>query len=119
MALKAIGNAGRPYTSVDNILKCAVQPGPSFINIDAIQALRRMPCGDEMTQGLLNIFDDLTMDTEIRIETFLALMRCPSQNVIRKIADILDTEKNNQVGSFVWSHLTNALESTEPVYGIP
>jgi hypothetical protein len=119
LALKAIGNAGRPYTSVDNILKCAVQPGESFINVDAIQALRRMPCGDEITQGLLNIFDDLTMDTEIRIETFLALVRCPSQNVIQKIADILETEKNNQVGSFVWSHLSNALESTEPVYGVP
>ena len=117
--MKAIGNAGRPYTSVENILKCAVQPGPSYINVDAIQALRRMPCGDKMTQGLLQIFENLAMDTEIRIETFLALMRCPSQNVTQKVVDILDAEKNNQVGSFVWSYLTNALESTEPVHGIP
>ncbi|XP_028404665.1 uncharacterized protein LOC114527217 [Dendronephthya gigantea] len=119
LALKAIGNAGRPYTSVDNILKCAVQPGPSFINIDAIQALRRMPCHDEMTSGLANIFSNLTMDTEIRIESYLALMRCHKENDIQRISDILDTEKNNQVGSFVYSHLTSALKSTEPVYGIP
>lgn len=78
-----------------------------------------MPCRDEMTNGLVNIFSNLTMDTEIRIETYLALIRCPSQTVIQRIADILDTEKNNQVGSFVYSHLSNALESTEPVYGIP
>ena len=119
MALKAIGNAGRPYTAVDNILKCAVEPGPSFVHIDALQALRRMPCSEEITKGLSNIFDDLTMDTEVRIEAYLALMRCPNKTVIQTVADVLDTEKNNQVGSFVWTHLTNALESTEPVYGVP
>ena len=119
MALKAIGNAGRPSTAIDKILKCAVQPGPSVINIDAIQALRRMPCNDKITEGLRQIFEDLNMDTEVRIETYLALIRCPTKKVVLKIADVLDTEKNNQVGSFVWSHLTNALESTEPVYGIP
>lgn len=119
LALKAIGNAGRPLSAVTNLLKCAVEPGSIAINIEALQALRRISCSTEMTKGLFDIFKAPTTDTEVRIETYLALMRCPSEIVIQKIADELVTEKNNQVGSFVWSHLTNALESTEPVYGVP
>ena len=119
LALKAIGNAGRPLSAVKHILKCAVQPGSTPINIEALQALRRISCTTNITDGLHDIFRNLLTDTEIRIETYLALMRCPNHKVINDIADVLDKEKNNQVGSFVWSHMTNALESTEPVYGVP
>lgn len=120
LSLKAIGNAGRPSTSVPTILKCAAKTNSSsYVNIDAIQSLRRFPCSHKITNGLMYIFDDLAMDTEIRIESYLALMRCPNEKLIKKIADILNEEKNNQVASFVSSHLTNALESSEPVYGVP
>lgn len=39
--------------------------------------------------------------------------------MFRRISEIQKSEVNKQVGSFVWSHITNAMESTEPVYGRP
>lgn len=42
-------------------------------------------------------------------------MRCPDYHSIRQIKHILETEEVNQVGSYVWSHLTNLAKSASPV----
>lgn len=54
-----------------------------------------------------------------RIAAYLSLVKCPSPDIFQKIADIQMNERSKQVGSFVWSHLTNAMESTEPLHGLP
>ena len=56
---------------------------------------------------------------QTRIAAYLALMKCPSPEVFHSIAEILSHEVSKQVGSFVWTHLTNAMESTEPLHGKP
>jgi hypothetical protein len=119
MALKAIGNAGRPL-SEHVILKCVHnQDLPKNMTIAAFKALRRMPCTNRTTGELLNIYKNTELDVEIRIESYLALLKCPSVVLFKEIAEIQKMEVNKQVGSFVWSHITNAVESTEPLHGRP
>ena len=89
------------------------------MSIAALEALRRLPCNNEMAENLLAIYGNHDLDVEIRIAAYLALMKCPSPEIFRRVAEILKNEVNNQVGSFVWSHMTNAMESTEPVHGKP
>lgn len=119
MALKAIGNAGRPFDVKYSLLKCAMSDIPKNMSIAALEALRRFPCSQDTTEQLLNIYGNSHFDVEVRIASYLALVRCPNVDLFKRIADIQKKEVNKQVGSFVWSHLTNAMESTEPVYGRP
>ena len=120
ITLKAIGNAGRPVKAEKALFKCALNPSvPMNMSIAAIEALRRMPCSNILTSQLLEIYGEYTLDVELRIASYLALLKCPSPEVFTQIANILKNEVNNQVGSFVWSHMTNAMESTEPVQGQP
>ena len=53
-------------------------------------------------------------DAEIRIGAYLNLMECPSQDNLNIIKQTLTIEKASQVGSFIWSHLTNLMESSSP-----
>ena len=120
ITLKAIGNAGLPVKAEEVLFKCALNPAlPMNMSIAALEALRRMPCSDQITKQLLKIYGDYDLDVELRIAAYLALMKCPSPAVFQEVARILKNEVNNQVGSFVWSHMTNAMESTEPVHGQP
>jgi len=120
ITLKAIGNAGRPVAAEDVLLKCALNlDAPVNMSIAALEAFRRMPCNGEVTDQILQIYGEHNLDVEIRIAAYLALMKCPSPEVFKRVADILKNEVNNQVGSFVWSHMTNAMDSTEPVHGLP
>jgi hypothetical protein len=41
-------------------------------------------------------------------------MACATEDTIRAIEKTLNSEKVNQVGSFVWTHLTNLMETSDP-----
>lgn len=41
-------------------------------------------------------------------------MNCPSYLTIKSVKEFLITENVNQVGSFVWSHLTNLAKTSSP-----
>lgn len=62
----------------------------------------------------MRIFTDKEEDSEIRIAAYKTLMECPSEEVLRKVKTTLNNEEVNQVGSYVWSHLTNLMESADP-----
>eukprot|EP00106_Octopus_bimaculoides_P022203 XP_014789645.1 PREDICTED: uncharacterized protein LOC106883230 [Octopus bimaculoides] len=68
----------------------------------------------KLRSDLMGVFGDTTEDSEIRISTYIALMRCPSDMIVDRIRLMLEREKSNQVGSFVWSHLTNLMETSDP-----
>lgn len=55
------------------------------------------------------------MNSEIRIASYLQMMRCPDYVTIKNIKYVLDNEEINQVGSYVWSHLNNLAKSASPV----
>lgn len=55
------------------------------------------------------------MEAEIRIASYIESMRCPDYISIKLIKNVIKHEVINQVGSFVWSHLTNLAKSSSPV----
>ena len=61
------------------------------------------------------MYNDLAMDSELRINAFIQLMKCPTVDLIDTIRDSLAMEQINQVGSFVWTFLTNLQETSDPL----
>ncbi|XP_011501595.1 PREDICTED: uncharacterized protein LOC105365190 [Ceratosolen solmsi marchali] len=118
-ALKAIGNAGLETKTLLDELKTCINDESGFIDMEvkiaAIEAHRRFPsCEKSRNQFFLNNYRNFTIDTEIRIASYLQVMRCPDYNVVKIIRRTLEEEEVNQVGSFVWSHLKNMLSSSSP-----
>lgn len=60
------------------------------------------------------LFTNMPEDAELRINAYLALMQCPSASTLDSVVNMLTNEEVNQVGSFVWTHLTNLRESSDP-----
>ncbi|XP_058800590.1 uncharacterized protein LOC131669586 [Phymastichus coffea] len=118
-ALKAIGNAGlKSETLLEKLHKCVTDESgfiPMEVKLAAIEAHRRLPsCEKSRDQFFLKQYRNFSIDTEIRIASYLQVMRCPDYNIIKLIRRTLEEEQVNQVGSFVWSHLKNMLSSSSP-----
>ncbi|XP_060596717.1 uncharacterized protein LOC132750705 [Ruditapes philippinarum] len=113
MTLRAIGNTGHAETAVPSLYSCIEGDNSMDIKIAAIQAFRKLSCASDRN-NLMGIYRDTSADSEIRINAYLAVMKCPSPYVISQVQDTLASEEVNQVGSFVWSHLTNLIESSDP-----
>ncbi|GAB1606238.1 hypothetical protein Ahia01_000906300 [Argonauta hians] len=113
-ALRALGNIGHTSQAVSRLSQCLTnKDNPMEIRISAIDAFRRIPCDAERSD-LMGIFRDESEDSEIRITAYLALMKCPTEMTLINIKTVLEKETSNQVGSFVWSHLTNLRETSDP-----
>ena len=61
------------------------------------------------------MFLDTKADSELRINAYLALMQCPTPKILSQVRMMLEKEEVNQVGSFVWTHLTNLMETAAPL----
>jgi len=64
--------------------------------------------------ALLTLFINNEEDSELRIAAYVGLMACPEESVLNRVKETLQREEVNQVGSFVWSHLTNLMETSNP-----
>lgn len=84
------------------------------IRLAAIEALRRVSCDIVDRSSLLNFYLDASRDSELRIAAYLAVMQCPSPQLLEEIKQSLIQEPVNQVGSFIWTHLTNLQETSSP-----
>ena len=84
------------------------------IRLAAIDALRRVPCHLDGRDSVLSFYRDAKHDSELRIGAYLAAMQCPSAQLLEEVKQALISENVNQVGSFVWTHLTNLQESSSP-----
>lgn len=114
MSLKALGNTGRAPRAVPVLSRCLANTElPMDVRVAAVEAFRRMPCGnrDDVMTILLNAEED----SEIRIHAYLAAMQCPTESAIFQIKEMLANEPVNQVASFVWTHLTN-LKETDDIF---
>ena len=114
MSLKAIGNAGRPVRAWKTLLACAQTALHQNISIAALDALRRMPCNQEVQSEIHKIHENVDIEPERRIHVYLALMKCPTESTIRRVTEQLEKEKSRQVGAFMASHLKNLNESSDP-----
>lgn len=83
--------------------KCIDDKGgflPMEIRVAAVDAYRRLPsCEETRDQFFLDYYRNTTLDTEIRIASYLQVMRCPDYNVIKIIKHALRMEEVNQ-GSY-------------------
>ncbi|XP_039347797.1 apolipophorins-like [Mauremys reevesii] len=116
LVLKAIGNAGLAATSLTpSLSSCAsLRSNPTEIRLAAIQAFRRIPCSANRTV-LVRLYQAADDDVEIRIASYYIAMKCPSEELFNQVQQTLQEETSSQVGSFVWSHLSQLLETDDPL----
>ncbi|KAL8574007.1 hypothetical protein ACOMHN_029454 [Nucella lapillus] len=114
VTLRAIGNIGRSGAASLRLEKCFTQGDlPMDVRVAALDAYRRMPCSADRND-VMEVFLRHSEDSELRIAAYLTVMQCPAENVLNQVRQALLSEEVNQVGSFVWTHLTNLLETDSP-----
>jgi hypothetical protein len=114
MSLKAIGNAGITMTGKTALITCIKNEKISMdLRIASLEAFRHMEIGSAKP-ALLEIYKNMELDPEIRIGTFVALMRDPCQMCIDAVQATMAKERVLQVGSFVMSYMENARRSDNP-----
>ncbi|XP_053936194.1 uncharacterized protein LOC128853691 isoform X2 [Cuculus canorus] len=116
LVLKAIGNAGLAAASLAPVLSlCAsLKSNPIEIRLAAIQAFRRIPCSVR-NAVLVQLYEATSEDVEIRIAAYYIAMKCPHEELFKQVQKALLKETSSQVGSFVWSHLSQLLETDDPL----
>jgi hypothetical protein len=114
ITLKAIGNAKRPVNARDAIIRCATKSIHSNITVSAFDALRAMPCDANTVNQLIRVVGDENLAADKRIYAFQAAIKCPTKDSLERLVQLFNMEKNNQLSSFMWSYLTNTLESSNP-----
>jgi hypothetical protein len=114
MALKALGNTGNAQQAIPALTRCWQNTEEGLeLRVAAIQAFRRMPCSSDQS-ALLELLHTTTADPELRINAYLMLLQCPGLDLVTQLQSLLQKEDVNQVGSFIWTHLTNIRESSDP-----
>ncbi|XP_023229314.1 uncharacterized protein LOC111629660 [Centruroides sculpturatus] len=115
LSLKAIGNIGEGEEAQRILQQCYHNPQlTTETRLAAIQAYRRFSCYIPR-DDLLKLYTNYEEDSELRIASYLAVMRCANHYTMNIIKNTLENEVINQVGSFVWTHLVNTKESENPV----
>ncbi|KAG1652941.1 Apolipophorin [Nymphon striatum] len=120
IALKSLGNIGRHGKLASTIQECYDHPTVSHkVRLAAIESYRRVPCSKDEAENKLNLLKKTHEDVELRIAAYLSTMQCVSElrsyKLLNEVLTLLKSEEVNQVGSFIWSHLTNLQETTSPV----
>ncbi|KAB1263652.1 uncharacterized protein Cadr_000024167 [Camelus dromedarius] len=97
IVLKAIGNAGLAATALTPKLStCAsLRSCPHEIRLGAIQAFRRVPCSVDRSV-LSRLYQSPEEDAEIRINAYLALMRCPGEELFAQVRRTQAGEQSTQ-----------------------
>ncbi|XP_053848337.1 uncharacterized protein LOC128815553 [Vidua macroura] len=116
LVLKAIGNAGLAAASLAPALSscAALKSHPMEIRLAAVQAFRRIPCSGG-NAILVQLYQATSEDVEIRIAAYYIAMKCPHGELFKQVQKTLLKETSSQVGSFVWSHLSQLLETDDPL----
>ncbi|TKC41781.1 hypothetical protein EI555_000442, partial [Monodon monoceros] len=123
LVLKAIGNAGLAAVALTPKLStyASLRSCPTEIRLGAIQAFRRVPCSANRSV-LSSLYQSPKEDAEIRINAYLALMRCPDEEVFAQVRRTQAGEPSTQgeqlqvgLGGLVlaWCHLL--LETGDPL----
>ncbi|XP_029451856.1 apolipoprotein B-100 [Rhinatrema bivittatum] len=120
LTLKAIGNMGKAMEDANpklksSLLKCIRSQIPTLsVQKAAIQAFRKMSITDEVRVVMLQTFQDNNAPADKRLAAYLMLMKNPSQSDLSKVTRAIVKDKNEQVKSYVTSHIANILSSVSP-----
>ena len=98
LALKGIRNMRTIVHSGPVLERCYLDfTNPIPIRLAAIDAIRKLNCQtDDFESTLLKTFADTSLDSELRIGVYLALMDCPSAQTVERVKSLLDAEPVNQ-----------------------
>ncbi|KAH9496816.1 hypothetical protein Btru_010355 [Bulinus truncatus] len=112
--LRAIGNLGYSDRLANKLKEC-IQSKNTHMNarVFAAQAYTAVSCSTDR-EFLIKVFGDVNEDSELRITAYLSVMHCWSEDVLKQVKLVLNSETTNQVSFFVWTHLTNLMESSSP-----
>uniref|UniRef100_A0A8C4UFU3 Apolipoprotein B n=1 Tax=Falco tinnunculus TaxID=100819 RepID=A0A8C4UFU3_FALTI len=119
LTLRAIGNMGavmeKAKPNLKTFLKTCIRNEAASLSVQkaAIQAFRKMAITEEDRSALLKAFQEGDAPTDKRLAAYLILMKNPSPSDLTKILRVLTKEKNEQVKSFIASHIANILDSEE------
>ncbi|XP_023270961.1 apolipoprotein B-100-like [Seriola lalandi dorsalis] len=103
------------YQVLAQCIRCVNQPAASLaVQQAAIQVYRLTPVPEESREVLMQVLLDSTSPVQKRIAAYLVLMKDPQPHEVAQLANALTHEQDKQVKSFVISHITNILSSTEP-----
>ncbi|XP_032896898.1 uncharacterized protein LOC116985893 [Amblyraja radiata] len=116
LSLKAIGNAGLAASTLIPTLNKCVQSNTNLLQVRlaAVYAFRRIPCEFDRT-ALVQLYQTMGEDAELRIAAYSILMKCPSEQLFEIVGLTLRKERSSQVGSFVWTHLSQLMETSDPL----
>ncbi|XP_027140083.1 apolipoprotein B-100 [Larimichthys crocea] len=117
MTLRVIGNMAAAVGPALRaaVIQCVNQPAASpAVQQAAIQVYRLTPVPEEAREVLMQVLLDSASPMQKRVAAYLVLMKDPQSTELAQIADALLNEQDKQVKSFVISHITNILSSTEP-----
>ncbi|XP_074541970.1 apolipoprotein B-100-like [Halichoeres trimaculatus] len=120
LTLRVIGNMAAAVGPASPALRAAViqcvnQPAAHLsVQQAAIQAYRLTPVPEEGREVLMQVLLDGTSPIQKRVAAYLVLMKDPQPSELAQLAAALPVEQDNQAKSFVISHVTNILSSTEP-----
>ncbi|XP_031416008.1 uncharacterized protein LOC116218434 isoform X3 [Clupea harengus] len=116
LVMKAVGNSGLAAVDlIPQLNDCILNhSAPLELRLAAIQAFRRIPCHANR-KVLILAYQSSQEDVEVRIAAYQQLMCCANQEIFAVIRSTLERETSSQVGSFVWSHLTQIQKTEDPL----
>uniref|UniRef100_A0A3Q1IGH9 Vitellogenin domain-containing protein n=1 Tax=Anabas testudineus TaxID=64144 RepID=A0A3Q1IGH9_ANATE len=120
LVLRVVGVMGEAMqvvspSLISSILRCAKKTDIPLPNQKAaIQAFRLMNINDEIKQVLMEVYQDTLSPTEKRVAAYLILIRNPDQVLVGDILNNLVKLEDEELQSFVVSHLNNINNSDEP-----
>ncbi|XP_054474008.1 apolipoprotein Bb, tandem duplicate 1 [Anoplopoma fimbria] len=120
LTLRVIGNMAPALASAgpalrSGVIQCVNQPAASLaVQQAAIQVFRLTPVPEEGREVLMQVLLDSASPMQKRVAAYLVLMKDPQPTELAQLVDALPNEQDKQVKSFVISHITNIVSSTEP-----
>ncbi|CAL4060732.1 unnamed protein product, partial [Meganyctiphanes norvegica] len=96
--LKSVGNIGKTTTSLfDSVMKCALTEGiETNVQVASTLSLKGVTCMEPVTNGLKSVVLDTTMNTEVRIGSYLAAIHCFNAGDLQEVFDKMSSETNEQ-----------------------
>uniref|UniRef100_A0A3P9NJZ8 Apolipoprotein Bb, tandem duplicate 1 n=1 Tax=Poecilia reticulata TaxID=8081 RepID=A0A3P9NJZ8_POERE len=120
MTLRVIGNMAPAVIPVSPalrtaVIQCVKEPAASqIVQQAAIQVYRQIPVPDETRDVFMQVLLDNSNPVQERIAAYLIIMKDPQPSELTQLINALSSEANQQFRSFVISHITNILSSSEP-----
>ncbi|XP_054910184.1 apolipoprotein Bb, tandem duplicate 1 [Poeciliopsis prolifica] len=119
MTLRVIGNMAPAVIPVSPalrtaVIQCVKEPAASqIVQQAAIQVYRQIPVPDETRDVFMQVLLDNSNPVQERIAAYLIIMKDPQPSELTQLINVLSSEPDQQFRSFVISHITNILSSTE------